>query len=355
MEQMKKKVGIYKVGNLCVLLLTLYNTFVYFQNLQNESKDIVICGFGSAENTHNAIRTARQWPRINFWFAVWNETGFSRQTVHLRNNQKVFLIDGSGTSHAEGWAKTVAEARKHTFCNYFFSMDDDLEWYITDVGKKFYPRRDHTQILRETLLSYSPAVMVFGWPGGDANIPELMQFNEKHKNDKVQVATGFDNGCVVFHKDIIDFFVPLWLGKDFKPSFIVQHPYLNFFIPFIFKGHAIRNNALAFTNPAKIRHVYEDDSKIKQYLRAKSKCRHKQWGPSLTLNDVTWKPIKGNGVYCLNLLKQISTFFPITESIIADHPIYQHLDKSIFVEMEKNSMKETSCQTSPNFTTTCRN
>ena len=184
-----------------------------------------ICGFGNAQNLTTAKYAADQWPHIPIWFTIWDQDLLSANTSEAQ--PRIHFLNGRNSNHAEGWALALAAVQKSgTKCDYFFSIEDDLEWKLSDIGEKLYTAgENHVQILQSVLTKYKPAVVVFRWPYGDTFYKPLMRLNEKFKDDLVQPATGFDYGCVLFHKDVIDFFIPIWLGRTLKPLFIIQFHY----------------------------------------------------------------------------------------------------------------------------------
>jgi len=48
------------------------------------------------------------------------------------------------------------------------------------------------------------------------------QMDSLYKGSLGRPATGFDNGAMIFHNSIVDFFIPLWMGSDCPPSFTTQ-------------------------------------------------------------------------------------------------------------------------------------
>lgn len=288
-----------------------------------------ICAFANAESMETALLTAKQWPQFPIWFSVWREN-VEPHTIDGR----IHVLPAPGSSHADGWNYAIKAARESKFdCEYFFAMDDDLQWQVTVTARQHYADIAErpmgfiesfyispTEVLLNFLSTYQPALTVFPWPWGDVAHGNLTLMNNKYQGQLVQPATGFDNGCMIFHRSIIDFFVPVWLGAGHSAKFIIQHTFQNFFAPFLFRGNAIRFNGLRYFNPPKQRHPYESAEKYNKFLLPASKCSHKRWGPYLTPDDVTWDVVVGSPPYTFNDLYNIATFFDISHSAIREHP-----------------------------------
>lgn len=309
------------------------------RRVQHSNRQISVCAFANAQNLQQIKFTAAQWPKLPIWFVLWGQDAkdpeIAKQIVTL--DARIQILDGKNTNHATGWSLAVAAAKKSgTRCEYFFSMDDDLTWSISSVGLDRYEKHaTNTEVLLDYLEEYSPAVTVFPWPWGDKNLRGLQAMNKQYEGQLVQPATGFDNGCIVFHKGVIDFFVPFHLGKGFTPKFVTQHAFLNYFIPFMFRENAIRFNGLQFYNPSLQRHMYDNDAlqRYKKYLTEHSKCGHKRWGSELLPSDVTWKVGYGKLNYTWNLMVNIASFYPITDTVIADHPRVRELHSLIDLQI----------------------
>lgn len=273
----------------------------------------------------------------------------STRELELFNHPKLTLIQAPKSTHAEGWefALRAAKASSYT-CEYYFTLDDDLIWSSTKFGlsyfssvKRFFRKHPDimnqdlkpsnislkslaslhireniekatlTDILLSYLLDYRPAITVFNWPWGENHHKPFKYLIEKYRNTPprheldipglVQPATMFDNGCLVFDKSIVDFFIPLWLGKGISlytinelcnsylghpPKFISQHAYLNYFIPLVFQQHALRFEGIRFLNPPSVRHPYDDVSKFNGFFSKGMRC--KSWSAGLISRGLSW-------------------------------------------------------------------
>jgi hypothetical protein len=118
------------------------------------------------------------------------------------------------------------------------------------------------------------------------------------------------------------------MGKDFKPAFIVQNPYYNLMIPFMYTSNAIKFTGIEYYNPpGTVRHPYDDDDadRFRDYLKQHLKCKNGRWGPTLRLNDLDWKAEKGRPPYLLDPFLQALSFFDARETLIRQHPVMKEI------------------------------
>lgn len=275
-----------------------------------------ICVFGSAETSETALQAAAQFPGFRHWFVLWGED------VPLTQWPNVHLLPGRDTTHASAWALAVEaiQATKYD-CVYYFATDDDLQWTVTDVGRRQYRTNSPQDALVQFLQQWQPAVTTFHWPEGEIGYAELREMNALHRDDLVQATTGFDNGALIFHRSIVRFFIPIWLGSGFTPAYTIQHAFQNFFVPFLFGPHAICFNGLQYVNPPNVRHAYDDTGGYTQHIISQMKCVHKRWGPTLTTSLVTWQPSKGTGTYSIHM-SHVAMFYNVSDSVISQHPFF---------------------------------
>jgi len=96
---------------------------------------------------------------------------------------------------------------------------------MTDVGTTYNAAKATVEdALMNYLEEWRPAITVFPWPYADQepSYANQMPMVSKYSSELVQPATGFDNGAMIFHESIVDFFIPIWLGKGWEPRFTVQ-------------------------------------------------------------------------------------------------------------------------------------
>ena len=316
-----KKSRLYGIASGIFLLLFIYcaRTKSYGSASLLSSQ---VCVFGSAETSETALQAAAQFPGFHHWFVLWGEDAPLTQWPNLHT------LPGRNTTHASAWAVALeaiqASGRE---CLYYFATDDDLQWTVTGVGWRHYNTRSPQDALMHFLKQWQPAVTTFGWPWGDEEFPPLKEMNALHSDDLVQATTGFDNGAMIFHHSVVNFFIPIWLGSGFTPAYTIQHTFQNFFIPFLFGPHAIRFNGLHYINPPKVRHAYDTEgvAEYKQHITSHMKCVHHEWGPMLSASHVTWQPAKGTGPYTISL-SHLAMFYDITDSVISDHPFFSNTE-----------------------------
>lgn len=61
--------------------------------------------------------------------------------------------------------------------------------------------------LRRLLKRYKPAVAGFPWAVGDDRFSTMRELKRAYAGQEVQPLTGFDNGMVVYHRSVLDFFL----------------------------------------------------------------------------------------------------------------------------------------------------
>eukprot|EP01135_Chromosphaera_perkinsii_P003939 Nk52_evm6s263 gene=Nk52_evmTU6s263 len=228
---------------------------------------------------------------------------------------------------------------------------------------------DREGLVLALLASYRPAFVAFNWDFGDTHKPAMIQtgvawgrrlesqyadvdgvdsVEDKGKvvkgtllrngmNDGlVQPLTGFDNGCLIFSAELVRLFTPLWLGKGWKPSFIVQHAFENLIMstPFLPRGAALRFNGLAYVNPRGQRHPYDAIRTYKTELDNLVHCW--RWGEDLLPVDAIpprWQQMFKRGAnqtdaeaaldshpFDLFQLDRIAHIIDIRSSVIQDQP-----------------------------------
>ena len=289
-----------------------------------------VCVFGSAETSEIALQAAAQFPGFQHWFVLWGEDAPLTQWPNVQ------FLPGRNTTHASAWAIAfeAIQASKHE-CLYYFATDDDLQWTVADVGWKYYKTRSPQDALMHFLKQWQPAVTTFAWPWGDEEFPALKEMNTLHRGDLVQATTGFDNGAMIFHRSVVNFFIPIWLGSGFTPAYTIQHTFQNFFVPFLFGPHAIRFNGLRYINPPKVRHAYDTEgvAEYKQHITSHMKCVHHRWGPMLSASHVTWHPTQGTGPYSIQM-SHVAMFYDVTDSVISGHPFFSNTEVRTASQLE---------------------
>jgi len=300
-----------------IVILASFAVLLVLAELRNRqdatAQATQVCVFGSSDSVSNAVKAGKQLSSLPHWFVIWKEDVKDRQVSNVR------LIPGVNTTHASAWRLAIEAIRSSGFeCQYYFATDDDLVWTVTDVGRRHHRTSSLQQCLLEFLHSWRPAVTAL-W--GDREISGLQEFSAADPGTLVQPATGFDNGALIFHSSIVDFFIPIWLGNDFQAAFTEQHSFLNMFIPFLFMSNAIRYNGIQYHNPALQRHNYDADAndKYRRHVSQNLKCAHRQWGYHLSPELVSWKAGVGSPPYFINVT-EIAYFYNISDSGVLHHP-----------------------------------
>ena len=302
----------------CLLLLSLLLLWALIKSPGKKSSTTPqVCVFGSSESVDTAVRSAAQFPNLPHWFVVWGQN----VSAHALSN--VHIIPGQNTTHASAWeiALQLMRADKQA-CDYYFATDDDLVWELTHAGMESCGSKVLENCLLKFLSVWQPAVTTFKWPWGDDFYEPLRDMVHNHEDSLMQPATGFDNGAIVFHASIVDFFIPIWLGDGFRPAFTVQHTFQNYFAPFLFMSHAIRFNGIRYVNPPQVRHNYDDSALSEGYIRhilQNSKCLHEAWGPLLSPQHITWRPAAKDAPYSVSP-HHIALFYNVSDSTISKHP-----------------------------------
>ncbi|DBB13178.1 TPA: hypothetical protein ACH3X3_004928 [Trebouxia sp. C0006] len=317
-----------------VIALTVMTTwFCWEKSACAHTPSINLCIFGSAETRESAVNAATQFPNTPHWFVIWGED------VEATRVSNVQMLAGLNTTHASAWALALEAIRKSKrHCDFFFATDDDLQWTATDVGVNVHKTNVVEKCVLQFLADWYPAVTTFMWPWGDEVFASLRDLTALHEKALVQPATGFDNGALIFHRSVVDFFVPVWLGSDFTPAYTIQHTFQNFFIPFLFQSHAIRYNGVRYVNPPKVRHAYDSERthEFKAHITRQMKCYHRMWGPLLSPEIVYWQAVKNcfKTDYDIDL-SQIALFYNVTDSVISQHPYFRHEAASVVSSVEQ--------------------
>ncbi|KAJ3311802.1 hypothetical protein HDU76_003037, partial [Blyttiomyces sp. JEL0837] len=286
-----------------------------------------ICIIGNAQKRADAIRSHNTWGAKfdSFWY-VW---GDDFQTPIKDTPSRINLIRSEDKkTWAQGVDYLLTVARATFDCEYIFTHDDDLSFRSTFINEK----KPLYAILTDILSRYQPAVAGFPWHVGDQSFPTMAGLASHFGNREVAPLTGFDSGMVLYHKSVVDLFIPYSPRGEggFYGNWSLCAHFLNLFAPLTFESSAIRINALSYSNlisfdnvpqkkrkPAIIdnkglvvhpesRHPYEYhlNTPYRRFLSNGLLNRYQKWGKDLALYDVTWD------VYPINNGKQ-------TEAIIS--------------------------------------
>ncbi|KAI8615053.1 glycosyl transferase family 64 domain-containing protein [Chytriomyces sp. MP71] len=233
-----------------------------------------VCIIGNAQKKSDAIRSHNMWNDrfISFWF-VWGEDMPTTEKLPTNIN---LLQTEKKMSWADGIYYLLQDSRKSYDCEYIFTHDDDLSFIVkseTDV-------RPLHQVLTDNLLKHQPAVLGFPWTVGDETIDSMKLVAEIYKDSEVAPLTGFDSGMVLYHKSIVNFFIPYSPRGEggFTGHWSLCAHFINLFAPLIFHGSALRLNAIAYTNLISFDNIPEDERAppkvLKNGLIAHGESRH---------------------------------------------------------------------------------
>ncbi|KAJ3091777.1 Exostoses (Multiple)-like 3 [Quaeritorhiza haematococci] len=316
-----------------------------------------VCIIGNAEKTADALTMHRMWDSAfpSFWY-VW---GKPTETAGARGGKEdvsdeeptsapsnvQFLRTDDKKSWAEGILYALNVARSTYSCEYIFTHDDDLLFYPRDSESEIRPL---PEILGDLLQRYRPAVAAFPWTHGDAMVAAMGRFAKKYNHSEVSPMTGFDSGMVIYHQSVVDFFIPYSPRGEggFYGNWSLCAHFINLFAPHIFKGNAIRINAIQYKNlinfdnmPVKMRkevtyneeglivhaesrHPYEYhfNTPFRNFLSRGFKNPYTRWGRDLEVYDVTWDVSPGTLPYSRwAILESLNGFYDISHPIIQNN------------------------------------
>eukprot|EP00049_Salpingoeca_infusionum_P008404 m.137308 g.137308 ORF g.137308 m.137308 type:complete len:1083 (-) comp14005_c0_seq2:4683-7931(-) len=224
-----------------------------------------VCIVGNAETLEAAQHVHAMWRLPSLWY-IWGEHVPPTQAVahtlqHRANN---LAVAGSSatkqqalpfTSGIELCVEVLLNATG-AWCQYIFTHDDDLEFSLapeTDLPQP-PPSADTqpalTTVLLAILTAYHPAIASFPWQVGLDRFPQLKRIFDEYKASPVAPLTAFDNGMVLYHRDVLDFFIPFAPRGEggFVGKWTLGAHFLQVFAPGVFGEYAICIKALRYTN-----------------------------------------------------------------------------------------------------------
>ncbi|GAA98239.1 glycosyltransferase family 64 protein [Mixia osmundae IAM 14324] len=331
--------------------------------------DFTICLAGNAETEDQAQRVYNQWAGLFPYAAyVWgnqNTTtpGFEKRVRPARTDSLHF-VRTTGKSHAfaHGLHLAVKTISSLYECEYIFTHDDDL----------FFSQAPHLRLesssqsqdeavllarrLYLLLAQYRPAIAGFPWAVGDERFPAMTALKTHFFGQPVAPLTGFDNGMVIYHKTTLDLFFPFAPRGEggFVGKWTLGAHFLQLFAPLIFKEHAIRLNAIVYTNSvnldnqrpsanAKIviehglahmswsRHEYEfpQNAAYIAFLRSGLINRTQRFGRYMTLADVSLpKPYGEKGYSREWIVSRLAEFYDPLHEAVSNVPMLQDFNRA---------------------------
>lgn len=298
-----------------------------------------LCIIGNAETAQNAIEMHEQWSGT--FPSVWNIWGQDTHDVRAEYKNIHFSFNYNLT-WAQGLFEVLKQARNTYQCIYFFTHDDDLQFYSSN-------RESLHESLQNILLEYNPAVASFPYEYLAQKRLNYARLNRKFQDIRVAPLTGFDSGMVIYHYSIVDFFIPFSPRGEggFTGEWSLCAHFLNMFAPLVFKEYAIQINVIRYRNkinmdnlvktktktfhlnafgqkvPDGSRHPYEYgmNEPFKAYLESGLLVSWMRWGRSLDVHDVTWLPQKFlktsyDKVFVLSRLKE---FYNLSHPLIQNN------------------------------------
>lgn len=297
-----------------------------------------VCIVGNAQTKQHAIAMHEMWERIfrSFWY-IWDE--YHKEDITFENGM-TFIYSNDTLSWTKGieLGIQIIDNKKES-CDYIFIHDDDLTFHIK---RQFYhPKMSLANTLVKLLKTYRPAIASFPWIHGDTNILAMKELALLYENETIAPLTGFDNGMVLFHKSIVNFFIPFSPRGEgnFTSQWTLCAHFLQMFAHLLFKEYAVRlnmfeyfhsvniNNELSNNNSkqkvvikngsayiSNARHPYEypQNKAYIQFLSEGLKFPYQSWGRTLTtgyeltLSKTTvFKRASFDGLWLLNRLNSV--------------------------------------------------
>jgi hypothetical protein len=179
---------------LCVL------SFILALVLREQAKKHeYVCIIGNAETAMDAYKMHQQW--LDRFPSVWVQWGNDTETLKTSSRRFHLLHSDRTVSWAQGIFMAYSEIQKRYRCEYFFTHDDDLD---------FYSKSDES--LPDTLLAslkqYHPAVVSFPYDYVIRHSTNLRDINSHFSNSSVSPMLVFDSGMILYHASVVDFFIP---------------------------------------------------------------------------------------------------------------------------------------------------
>ena len=314
-----------------------------------------VCVLGRAGTTGHLRQMVRNFPGLQFFVDITDEPaarrGFVEENVYVlpvpvvesvaRVAERLGRKQAPGNGYARierGLEALVKFAKdKNATCDYYFLIDPETVWWPTSVGISHYKTTYTTEILLRMLSDYRPLVVAFPWSEGEAAFDSLAIMGYHYRQSVVQPLTGFDSRSLLFHHSVFSLFHPLYLGRgkevwrQWGEDEELRSVYLNFFLPFLLRGRALRFNALdsdSLTVAPALRAISGEGQALEAELSSNCLCRHRRYGPSLIPNDIRWEvsvreglpPASVDKAHALFNPETDVFFFNITDPLYAHHP-----------------------------------
>ncbi|KAK4704561.1 hypothetical protein P7C70_g1649, partial [Phenoliferia sp. Uapishka_3] len=311
----------------------------------------VVCLIGNSESSQRSIAVFEQWGReLPGVFYIW---GSELNSSNPYEEQLGFIhTPGESLPFSDGLDLAKREAMKRYPCDYVFTHDDDLVFTLEpsllrpgDVGQPLTGERLASR-LKETLAVYKPAIASFAWDVGDSRWETMGNLKIAWKDSEVAPLGGFDNGMVIYHRDVLDFYFPFPPSGEggFVGKWTLSAHFFMMFGSALFGENAIRINCISYVNsinlnnrdiPADMityangvatvpwtRHPYEwplNEAYI-SFLKSGLRDRGLSYGFELTVEDaIPPKPRSGNGYSPSYVLDRVSRFYDPAHAALANN------------------------------------
>lgn len=321
----------------------------------------MVCILGNAPDTAAALKAHAQWhDRLpSFWY-LWKET--QEPSKHPPNYAN-FHVAGrravgaaAGLSFADGIELALQVARQHSLaknqpCEYFFTHDDDLAFGLNASSSQGLPQQgqacaaahSHTTAAIENVLLcllsyYRPAVASFPWQVGRQRYANVAALAAQFQQQAVAPLTVFDNGMVIYHQDVVDFFIPFPPRgtEGVTGHWTLGAHFLHLMVPLLFRSQALLIQALTYNNTINldnlseqqksagysargnlvsykgVRHPYEYklNDQYLNLLKSGLKCKHCRTGRDLQPYDVLWRPEpRRHHLNATTILQSLASFY----------------------------------------------
>lgn len=243
---------------------------------QKQEKNLTICILGNAETLISACRVHDMWSQQfpSCWY-IWNDP--QPTSKHDPSIPKQLYISGrSSKTNALAFVDGIDLCLKYmrdqqsVLCDYFFTHDDDLvfgldpnwktklknslipfhELAFNETGLQTPPQPSIAATLVSVLSTYRPAVASFPWEVGLSKYNSMQSIHSSFAEKAVAPLTGFDNGMVLYHRNIVDLFIPFSPRGEggFIGKWTLGAHFLQLFVPSVFGQHAVSITALQYNN-----------------------------------------------------------------------------------------------------------
>lgn len=318
-----------------------------------------ICLLGNAPNEGAAARVFGMWgARFAGAYYLWNTTRPVSGPLGFH-----FIPRGARPlTFAEGMHEALKFARSfQPPCDYFFTHDDDL----------YFSGSNATHIadaLIRVLGAYRPLVASFPWEAGMRMFQNLREIANFWERSDVGPMIGFDNGVIVYHSSVVDFFIPYAPRGEggFIGHWTLGAHFINLFVTLAFRNYSVCINSLRYRNTLNVdnlsneerqdfvidstglvnyrkgpRHAYEWPLNIayKSFLSSGLKCIPRcRWGRDLTLEDVkNWRPAMSDDLGLMKIAQLVAVVFHLQHGALQNNILLAKFSESDMLALKRSS------------------